>query len=52
MRQGDEFQIFFCFLKKLYVRQKQVVSTLVFNIILVDLDLDIQKYKLYNNGDG
>ena len=29
MRQGDYFQISFSFLKKIYIRYKQVVSTLV-----------------------
>ena len=29
MMQEDNFQTFFCFLKKLYIRLKQVVSTLV-----------------------
>ena len=29
MRLGDEFQTSFCFLEKLYMRQKQVVCSLV-----------------------
>ena len=40
MRQGDEFQTSFCFLKKLYMRKKQVVYTL-FPIYFDNLQLGI-----------
>ena len=42
MRQGDLFQTSFCFLKKLYMTQKQVVRSLV-SIYFDNPELGIQE---------
>ena len=39
LRQGEEFQTSFCFLKKFYMWSKQVVSFLAY--ILLDVDKDL-----------